>query len=712
MRQVEILGIDAGGTMTDTIFVDTQGRFTVGKARSQPRDEAAAILHSAENALGYWQLDKAVALPGLKANIYSGTAMINRLVSRSGRATGLVITKGLEDSLRLERAVQVWLGQSYVDRLHSVTHEHNTALIPKKFIRGVRERVDPLGCIAIPLYEAEARQAVRELLAEPVEAICICFLFSYLNPAHEERMKEIAREEMAAAGRSVPLFLSAEIHPFRGEFPRLNTLIAEAYAAEPSRQQVQLVEQRMKESGATVDLRIMASHGGTIDIETTQLSRSLVSGPIGGMVGARHLGRELGLENLIATDLGGTTFEVGVITGGQIGISLRPVLDHFYFNLPMVDLSSVGVGTGAFLSFDEYSRRVRIGPQSAGDRVGMCFPDGGCERPTITDCALITAILSPDNFLGGEMPLSVERAKQALDAQIASKFERDVYEIASGILEMQEAKMRDELRAVVLGKGYAFSDYALVCYGGGGPLHVGNYTDGLGFKDVLIPTWAAAFSAFGCTCAPHEYRFDRSTLLVIPPGADEAAKLAVARAVNETVANLAERVQREFALKRGDSGEITLSAIVRMQYKGQVTDLEIVSPKLMLESAADVDALVASFEQHYAEIYTLSAQFPEAGFVISGAAAVGSQRTTAPTLPKTARGPATPDPKALKGRRQIYWKGTFMEASIWSMEDLQPGNVVDGLAVIEDPATTLVVPPGKLVELDEYRIFHLRDARG
>ncbi|MCC7412292.1 MAG: hydantoinase/oxoprolinase family protein [Gammaproteobacteria bacterium] len=707
--QVEILGIDAGGTMTDTLFVDAQGRFTVGKARSVPEDESLAIIRSADNALSYWSLDKATALPMLKASIYSGTAMINRLVSRTGRPTGLVITAGLEDTLRMERAVQVWLGKSYIDRLHSVTHEHNVPLIPRAWIRGVRERVDPLGEVAIPLYEAEAAQAIGELLDAGVQALCVCLLFSYLNPVHEQRLKAIALEVMRERGVSVPLFLSCEVHPFRGELPRLNTLIAEAYAAEPSRQQVIRVEERMQASGARADLRIMASHGGTIDIQTTQLSRSLVSGPIGGMVGARFLGAKLGIDDIIATDLGGTTFEVGVITRGQIGISLRPVLDHFYFNLPMVDLTSVGVGTGAFLSFDEYSRRVRIGPESAGDRVGMCYPDGGCTRPTITDCALITGLLSPDNFLGGEMRLDVERARAALDTQIAAKFGRDVHEIAAGILDMQEAKMRDELRAVVLGKGYAFSDYVLLSYGGGGPLHVGNYSAGLGFRDVLIPAWAAAFSAFGCTCAPHEYRFDQSTLLSIPPGAGADAKMAVGAALNATLDALSQRVLKEFELKRYPRETIRLSSIVRMQYKGQVSDLEIVMPVARIATAADIDALVASFERHYAEIYTLSAQFPEAGFFIAGAAAVGSVATTAPALPRQALGAHAPAPRARKGSREVYWNGAWTRAEVLEMEALEAGNRVAGLAIIEDPATTLVVPPGKHVILDEYRIFHLRD---
>jgi acetone carboxylase beta subunit len=373
MANVEIFGIDTGGTMTDTIFVDSKGLFTVGKAQTVPEDEPQGIDRSLVNALSHWHIAKENALPQIKANIYSGTAMINRLLSRKGRKTGLIITKGLEDTLRLEKAVQSWLGKSYEDRLHSVTHEHNEPLIPLQQIKGVRERIDPLGAVAIPLYEEEAEQAVRELLNEKIEALCICFLFSYVNPAHEQRVKEIALEIMQQEGKQVPIFASSEVHPFWGEFPRLNTVVAEAYAAEPSRQQILKVQEMVKKGGSKADLRIMASHGGTIDIETRQLSRSLLSGPIGGLVGARYLGEKLGLENILASDLGGTTFDVGVVTRGQINISLRPTISHFLFNLPMVDVTSVGVGAGAVLSFDEYAQRVKIGPESAGDQVGLCY---------------------------------------------------------------------------------------------------------------------------------------------------------------------------------------------------------------------------------------------------------------------------------------------------------------------------------------------------
>jgi acetone carboxylase beta subunit len=328
-----------------------------------------------------------------------------------------------------------------------------------------------------------------------------------------------------------------------------------------------------------------------------------------------------------------------------------------------------------------------------------------------TDCAVIVGLLNPDYFLGGEIVLNRQRAIDGLQEQIASKLKKDVYETAAGIIEMQEARMRDELRAVILGKGYAFSDYALLSYGGAGPLSVASYSAGLGFKDILIPAWAAAFSAFGCTCAPHEYRFDKSIMLYIPPKADAATKMAVGAALNQTLQAMDEKVLAEFDLKGYDRSAVELTAIVRMQYKGQVTDVEIVSPKQRITSPAEVDDLISEFEAHYTEIYTRSARFPEAGFLITGAASLGAVSTTTPELPSQDLAGEQPSKEASKGTREVFWKGQWIKAEVWEMDEIRPGNRIQGWSIIEDPATTLVVPASKAVYLDQHRIFHMANAK-
>lgn len=289
-RKTQILAIDAGGTMTDTFIIDDHGEFVVGKAQTTPGDESIGLLHSAADALTFWDMTVEEAFPQLLTGVYSGTAMLNRLVSRKGRKVGLIVNKGMEDFHRMGRAIQSYLGYSYSDRLHLNTHRYDPPLVPKEWTRGVTERIDLFGNVVIPLYEHEVEPAVTELIEEGVEAIVISLLHSYKNPVHERRVRDIAKATIQKKGKDIPVFASVDYYPVRKETHRTNTTIIEAYAADPSRHTLELVDKRIKEKGANFDVRVMASHGGTISIKANELARTLVSGPIGGVVGGRYLG--------------------------------------------------------------------------------------------------------------------------------------------------------------------------------------------------------------------------------------------------------------------------------------------------------------------------------------------------------------------------------------------------------------------------------------
>src|SRR5438128_2091788 len=245
-RDPRVLAIDAGGTMTDTFIVDRAGDFVVGKAQTTPEDESLGFMDSTRDALRYWDLEAEQALPSMVSGIYSGTAMLNRLLERKGRRIGLIVTAGMEDALRLERGIQTYLGYPYSDRLHVATHYHNQPLVPRELIAGVRGRIDLFGDEAIPLYEEEAREAAQALVAAGVEGIVVNFLYSYRNSAHEDRVKEIVAE----VAPELPVFLSSELYPMRRDFPRLNSTLIEAYAAEPSREQLVKVRDVTRKPGA------------------------------------------------------------------------------------------------------------------------------------------------------------------------------------------------------------------------------------------------------------------------------------------------------------------------------------------------------------------------------------------------------------------------------------------------------------------------------
>ena len=383
-----------------------------------------------------------------------------------------------------------------------MVHIHDT--------RGVTERIDCKGAVVVPVRVAEATQAAKELVEQGVKAIAISLLSSYLNPEHEHAVRDAVEKVVKDSGTDIPVFASVDYYPARKESHRTNTTILEAYAAEPSRKILGKLSDTMRSKGGKFDVRVMATHGGTISWKAKELARSLVSGPIGGVIGAKYLGEQLGYENIACSDIGGTSFDMALITGGNYSIHKDSEMARLVLSLPMVAMDSIGAGAGSFVRIDPYSNSLKLGPDSAGYRVGTCWPEGGLDTVSVTDCHIILGYLNPDNFLGGILKLDVERGRKCVQDQIATPMGLSLEDAAAGVIELLDLSLRQHLRAMISGKGYSPRDFVCFSYGGGGPVHAYGYTKGLGFKETIVPAWAAGFSAFGCASADFEYRYDMS----------------------------------------------------------------------------------------------------------------------------------------------------------------------------------------------------------
>jgi len=706
-----VLAIDAGGTMTDTFIVDGEGGFVVGKAQTTPQDESVGLMSSAEDAMRQWDSTPEEGFPRIRSAVFSGTAMLNRLLTRTGRRVGALVTAGQEDSLQMERGIQTYLGFSYADRLHIATHHHNEPLIPRERVRGVRGRIDLFGNEVLPLREEDVREAARQLLEEGVEGIVVSLIFSYRNPAHEQRVREILEEEKAARGLNgnCPVFVSSELYPSRRDFPRLNTVVVEAYAAEPSRGTLRAVRDRTKERGAGFELRVMASHGGTISIDAEQLATTLVSGPIGGVVGARWLADRIDLNNVLCTDIGGTSFDIALLTGKRYEVTTTPDMAKFLLNMPLVQIDSVGAGCGSFVRIDPNARRPEIGPDSAGAMIGTAWPEGGVETVSITDLNLVLGRLNPEYFLGGQVQLDLDRARHEVRRQVAEPLGLEIEAAAAGVIELFETSLRNEAVGRILGKGYSPADYTLLCYGGGGPLHVAGYTAGVAYQQVLVPEWAAGFSAFGCACADFEYRFDRQVDLPLLPGAPEAEKVAMGGLLTQAWRSLEDRVRAEFAKSGHAAEDVTFTRMVRMQYYGQLVDIEVDAPRSSVDSIAEVEELIAAFEAAYTRMYARAASSPELGYLVAQAIVKGSvpiEKPTLPVLPTQAGAPP------VKETRQVWWSDGHATTDVYEMDDVGNGQTIEGPAVLEAESTTFPIPPDRRAWLDEHGIFHLENKDG
>ena len=706
---VQVMGIDAGGTMTDTFFVRGDGRFVVGKAQSNPQDESLAIFNSSEDALAHWKRTVDDVYPELVTCVYSGTAMLNRVVHRKGLDVGLICNKGFEHVHSMGRAIQSYLGYALEERIHLNTHRYDEPLVPLNRTRGVTERTDVQGTVVIPVREAEVRKATRELLDEGSKAIVICLLQSHKNGDSERQVRDIVRDELEKAGAEVPVFASVDYYPARKESHRMNTTILEAYAAEPSRQTLKKVSDRFKKHGAKFDLRVMATHGGTISWKASELARTIVSGPIGGVIGSKLLGETLGYDNIACSDIGGTSFDMALITKGNFAIAADPDMARLVLSLPLVTMDSVGAGAGSFVRIDPYSGSIKLGPDSAGYRVGTCWPESGLDTVSVSDCHVVLGYLNPDNFLGGAIKLDVERARQHIKEQIADPLGLKVEDAAAGVIELLDLQLREYLRSNVAAKGYSPTDFVCFSYGGAGPVHTYGYSEGLGFKDVIVPAWAAGFSAFGCACADFEYRYDKSVDLAVPQNGSPEDKRNAARAIQQGWEELAAKVVEEFKINGFDAKDVILRPGFCMQYMGQLNDLEIVSPIHSAASEGDWDKMVETFEETYSRVYASAARSPELGFSVTGVIMRGTVVTQKPVLPEDPEEGPEPPAAARLGTRKFYRHKKWVDATLWKMEDLKPGNEITGPAIIESDATTFVVPDGFATTLDKHRLFHLRE---
>jgi N-methylhydantoinase A/acetone carboxylase beta subunit len=694
--------------MTDTFIVDEAGSFVVGKAQTTPDDESVGFMESSRDALRQWDAQPEETFPKLVSGIYSGTAMLNRLLQRQGRRIGALVTAGQEDYLRLERGIQTYLGYSYADRLHVATHYHNPPIVDRELMKGVRGRIDVLGQEVLPLREDDVREAAAELHEAGVEGIVVCFLFAYRNAEHELRAAEILGE----LNGEIPVYLSSELYPTRRDLPRLNSTLIEAYAAEPGRGTLKRVRDRTRENGAGFELRVMAAHGGTISIEARELARTLVSGPIGGVVGGQALARTMGLPNVLCTDIGGTSFDIALLTDGRFEITPTPDIARFVLNIPLVKIDSIGAGTGSFVRVNPNSNRPELGPDSAGSRIGVCWPEGGLDTVSVTDLDVVLGRVNPDFFLGGQIQLDPERARSEVQRQVADPLGLGVEEAAAGVIELFEETLKNEAVGRILGKGYSPADYALLCYGGGGPLHVAGYTEGVAYRDVLVPAWAAGFSAYGCACADFEYRYDQTIDMPIQPTADEMEKAGIGVMITGAWLGLQERVAEEFAKSGIERDRIEFTHAVRMQYFGQLNDIEIVSPHMELEEGGQVDDLIAEFENAYAKVYARSARSPELGYLVTQAIVLGKVDVEKPALPQLEVAGGRGQVAGGKGSRPVWWHEGFVDTDIYELEAVPGGQAVEGPAVLESPATTFTIPPGRRARLDEHQIFHLEAADG
>ena len=436
-----LCGLDIGGTFTDCVIVDDHGRVVSTKAPSTPGDFAEGLMNALQAAARKCGRPVSALLSETALVSHGTTVGTNAIVQKRGARVGLVTTRGHNDVIHIMRGSRGLDGREVRQVVHIPESRKPTPIVPKRLVRGVSERVDCFGNVVVALNEAQAEQAIRELLAQDVDAIAICFLWSFLEPAHERRVKAMVQD--LAPGLFVTC--SHELVPKWGEYERTTASCLNAYVGPVTTSYLADIERRLAQAGYGAALQITQSAGGTIPVDVARRSPLLTldSGPVAGVMGSRHSAGAMGYENVITTDMGGTSFDIGVIHEGEPAYAFRSKVHQYEYYLPKVDIQAIGSGGGSMVRIDEVTGTLRVGPESAGAEPGpVCYGRGG-EVPTVTDADLVLGRLNPENFAGGSMRLDVDAARRAIGA-IADRLNMDVDACASGITQIVESAADDD----------------------------------------------------------------------------------------------------------------------------------------------------------------------------------------------------------------------------------------------------------------------------
>ena len=684
-----VCGIDIGGTFTDCAVVDEAGRITTAKVPSTPSQPAEAFVDGLAAAADRLGMPLGDLLARSSQVMHGTTVATNVVVENRGARVGLLATVGHGEAILHMRGAGRTTGVPIERMLDIPRSDKPEPLVPRSLIEEVTERVDSDGEVVVALDEDQARAAIGRLVDQGVEAIAISFLWAFLNPAHERRVAELVAE--IAPG----LYVSAshELAPVLGEYERTVATALNSYVGPATRGYLEDLDRRMKDAGYERDVLIVESTGGVVPAPRAggEAVLTLGSGPVAGLIGTRFLAEAIGLPNVIAVDMGGTSFDIGLVRDGRPVTSDSAVVDQYQYYVPNVDVRSIGAGGGSLASVDEVSGGLLVGPDSAGAVPGpACYRRGGT-RATVTDADVVLGYLDPEFFLGGGMTLDVAAAEAAVD-EIADDAGLDRTAAAAGIVKVVEFRMADLIRTTTIERGFDPRDFALFVYGGAGAVHGVVLARELGIGTVVVPMGNAAgvWSALGAATS--------DVLFVHRLSDPQAAPFHGAR-LTQRYEELEEAGRRELTEQGFAPERIAFARRAAIRYRYQIHEIEIDAP----EGAIDADGaqrMLDDFEAAYEALYGRGTGFSAAGFEVTNLKVLATGTLARPELASGVDGPA--QGAAPRARREIYSAedGRFVSAAVIHGEDLSPGMEIPGPAVVELEFTTVVVPPRSRAEVD------------
>ncbi len=667
------IGIDVGGTYTDLVAIDEDGKTIFAKSPSTPADQSIGVMAGLEELSRRLKLTRAEMLGQADRVVHGTTVATNALLERKGAKVALLTTEGHRDVIEMREGLK---GDRY--DLRSPPPE---PLVPRELRFGVKERLKANGDIAIPLDEGSLGDAIAAIRRSGATSVAVCFLHSYLNPVHEIAAVERLVRELPG----VSVSRSSDVLPQIKEYERVSTSIVNAYVGPLVRHYLANLEQRLKEAGFKGSLFIVLSHGGMAPVEEAArlAAGTVLSGPAGGISGARRCADLLGIPDLVPFDMGGTSTDISLISEGRASLSADGMLAGQRIALRSLDIASIAAGGGSIASVDA-GGTLRVGPESAGSVPGpACYGNGGTAA-TVTDANVVLGYLDADAFMGGKRPLDRAAAEAAVD-RVAASLGLTRLEAAAGIYRMINLKMADGIRLMTLRRGVDPRRFALLSFGGAAGLHAAEVARELDIKRIIVPTAASVLSAWGMLTSDLRYEVSRTHY--------GAGSRISADQVRELFARLEQ--QAAGRLRTWFGGPMTTERSAEMRYGEQIFEIDVVLDNLDWNAASLVDQIEDRFHRRHEELYTYASRNQEVVFVNARVAAVGEVSQRGGDLrPASSLAPCSP-----RTTRQAFF-GQWREIPVYSLDALQPGHSFTGPAIVEAETTTVIVDAGDRVTVN------------
>ncbi len=677
------IGIDVGGTFTDLVLARPDGSIILEKSPTTPSDQSIGVVRGIEQLAEREGVPSRRLLRETSSVVHGTTTADNAMIEMSGAVTGLITTRGHRDEIELRRG--------FKESIWDPALAPPPPIAPRRRRIGVTERLGFRGEVVIPLDEDDVRRALRRLAAQGVDSLAVVFMFSFINPAHEKRVREIAAEECP----DMAVSLSHEVMPSAPEFERTSTTLVNAFVGPRIDLYLSRLVDRLRDAGFRRELLVMQSNGG---IMTPEYIRKrpvtvLASGPTGGVIAACAVAEKAKRRDFICADMGGTSYDVCLVRDGRPEIKSGWNWHHRYvIGLPMVDIHSIGAGGGSIASV--VAGALHVGPRSAGAEPGpICYGRGGAEM-TVTDANAFLGFLNPDDFCSGTMKLDVDTVRDAVRDQIAKPLGLGVAEAAHGIYRLVNANMANAIRRVAAERGVDPRRLTLVAYGGNGPVHATAQAADLGIAEVVVPKTAPTFSALGLQLSDHMVDEVRA---YITPSTD----IDVAR-TSKLFGEMTRAAERVLKRRKGQHLEVRHERIMNLCYPGQTFDMAVRVVGEGRLTKADVAATIERFHQQHEELHTYSSRDETPVLRSLRVTSVGV--IDKPALPTIGRSTSRP-PR--KGKRKAYFEGKWTDVAVYDGALMRVGHKVRGPSIVEEPFTTIVLHRGQTASLDRlgnYRI--------